>query len=236
MSGKRRWTIRNPHFLRRGAGRNAMRVDNCFEELVIRKKREVNQLIWDLLNSKAIASVSDSSEWRRSLFFRVSVGEKIINLKFIIWTGVRKKYPDYTNSQTAKFVLRVNENIEDVRIRVLNYLEAIEKGSTTEYVYTLALEELKKEHKIFMFYKTGAKKDKEGADFIIMFFKEGKQVEIPYQVKSSYESLMIHKDKFPDIPGSHGEFTGSLRENIDKAKIKIVEVINAYKEGKISFV
>jgi len=232
-SRKGRYSIRNPHSFRGGASRNAMKIDNRFEELLERRKEEINQLIRDLASSKSI-SILNSGTSRRSVFFRLNIDNKLIEFKFIIWTDYQKKGPDYTNARFARFILGVNENIDELRFKVLDYFERIQKGSTIEYVYALALEELEREHRILTFYKTGTRKDKEGIDFVIMVLKDGRQTEMPYQVKSSYEALMLHKEKYPEIPGSHNRSTGNLREDTDRAKAKTIKVINDYKEGIIT--
>jgi len=210
-----------------------MKIDNRFEELLERKKEEINQLIRDLANSQSI-SILDNSTSRRSVFFRLNIDNKLIEFKFIIWTDYQKKDPDYTNARFARFILGVSESIDELRFKVLDYFESIQKGSTIEYIYALALEELEKEHRILTFYKTGTRKDKEGIDFIVIVLKDGKQIEMPYQVKSSYEALMLHKEKYPEIPGSYNRFTGNLREDTDRAKAKTIKVINDYKEGIIT--
>lgn len=230
---KKRWSIRNPQSFRRGVAKNAMKIDNRFEELLERKKGEISQLIRGLANSQSVSIVGSGTS-RRSVFFRLNIDNKLIEFKFIIWTDYQKKDPDYTNARLARFVLGVSGSIDELRFKVLDYFESIQKGSTTEYIYALALEELEREHRILTFYKTGARKDKEGTDFVIIVLKDGKQIEMPYQVKSSYEALMLHKEKHPEIPGSYNRFTGNLREDTDRAKAKTIKVINDYKEGLIT--
>lgn len=237
----RRKTIRDPRSFRRGAGRNAMRIDSGFGELVIRKKGEVTKLIWDLLNSKAITSILDTSERRESLFFRVKIGEKIIELKFFIWTGATEKDPDYSNSQFAKFILRTHESIEDLGFKVLNYLEGIERGLTTEYLGMVVLKELMaeplQERKFKYFRKATPNEDRyEGKDFIIIVISDGREIEVSIQFKSSEEELMNHKERFPSVPGLFREFTGNRRGEMDIMREKVVRIIKEYIGGKIIFI
>lgn len=104
------------------------RNDTNLEMLVVQKKREINQLIWNLLTSRTITGILNASELQKSLFFTANIDKKLVELKFIIWTDAREKDPDSTDSQRAEFVLHLDESIEDVKQRVLKYLEGIQKG------------------------------------------------------------------------------------------------------------
>lgn len=229
-------TIRSLKSFRPGAFKNAMAVDKQFCDLVRQKKNEIGSLIKDLYLSKVISYSRVVRFSSRATYFEIDVGGKIIELRFIIWTDTKEKDSDIVCSQFAKFVLRSTESIEDVRIKVLRYLEGIDRGCATEYLSALAHEELQKEKVIHYFYKTGRGKDIRGADFVNLVFKDGLKVEVPDQAKSSYEELMKHKEEHPEIPGYFREFTGDFEEEKNIIKEKIIRIINAFKRGEIIFI
>ncbi len=238
MSRKNRFSIRNPHFFRKGASTNAMSVDNQMNRLVQQKQGEIISLIEDLRYGKVINTFLLTRSSKRALYFVADIGGRDVELRFIIWTDSREKPSDFRNSQLASFVLKPNESLNEVRLKVLRYLESIEKGRTTEYLYGLALEALEQERVIHSFHKTGRTEDRDQKkDFIIYILKNGLKHEIPLQVKSSEEALMAVKDEFVKygIAGSFYSFTGDIRKDIDEIKKKIIQIINDYKEGIISF-
>lgn len=231
MSRKNRFSIRNPHVLRKGATRNALSVEMRFKELVEQKKREIKNMMQDL--SGKIITVSGIIETQRAVRFNINIAGRSTTMAFIIWTDERSKDNDFTNSQFAKFVLRLNEDFEE---RALRYLDGIQRGCTTEYLYSLALEELKRERIIHSFHKTGRMEDKfQKKDFAISILKDGLKHEIYLQVKSSEEALMAVKDELlkEGIAGSYYSFTGDLQKDVDAIKKKIVEIIEEYKKGNI---
>lgn len=239
MSRKSRLSIRNPRFFKKGAGINSIRINGCFAELIKQKKREIRSLIQEFKNSGIFNYYREIRNSARALFFEVDVvAEKIIELRFIIWTEPGKKYFEYTNSQTAKFVLGVNENIENARKNLLRYLEGIKKGCLVEHLYGLALEELEREGKIHHFYKSGKTEDIKKKDFIIHVLKDERMINFGLQVKSSEEALMAIKNELlkEGIFGSFCKYTGNEREDVDRIKEKIIKIIEAYKKGEIIFI
>lgn len=237
MSHKRRQTIRSPHF-RKGAGMNAMRVDKQMDRLVKQKKDEILSLLKDLQYGRAIKHFVVIRDSRRALDFRADISVRDVDLRFIIWTDNREKPSDFKNSQLASFVLRPNESLDDIRLKVLKYLDSIEKGRVTEWLYGAALEKLEQERIVYSFHKTGGTEDRDQKkDFIIYILKDGLKHEVPLQVKSSEEMLMAVKDELlrNGIAGSFYSFTGDIAEDVDAIKKKIVQIINDYKEGKVSF-
>lgn len=236
MNKRSKQTIRSPKSFRPGAFKNAMAVDGQFQDLVKRKKNEIISLVQDLQRSKAINYFRIVRNSSRALYFETDIGEKIVELRFIIWTDDSDKPFDFTNSRMASFVLRPSENIEDTRLKVLRWLEGIKKGCLTEYLHSLTLKELERERIIHSFHKTGRMEDKfQRKDFAISILKDGLKHEIYLQVKSSEEALMAVKDELlkEGIAGSHYSFTGDLQRDVDAIKKKIVEIIEEYKKGNI---
>jgi hypothetical protein len=233
MSSRNRHTIRSPKSFRKGSGMNAMRVNNCFTELVEQKKREIKNTMQDLAGK--IIKINNVIETQRAVRFNVEIAGKTVIMAFIIWTDERGKDNDFTNSQFAKLVFRLNE---DFKNRVINYLEGIQKGCLTEYLYGLALEELEGERKIHSFNKTGRIEDIRKKDFVVRLLKDGIIKDLYLQVKSSCEALMAVKDELfkEGISGSFYSFTGNSREDIDAIKMKIVEIVEEFKKGNVIFV
>lgn len=216
--------------------RNAGRIDNKFKRLTREKKKEIRQLIQDFKKNRIIDNFREESSSRRAINFKIYIVEKVVKLSFIIWTDRRKKSADFTKSHFAKFILGPNEDMENLRNRVLRYLKGIQKGYTAEYLVNLALKSLEKTREIHHFYKTGKAKDERGKDFIIIVLEDEKLFGIPLQVKSSYQALIEHKKRFPKIPGIFWESTGNLEKDLKAIKEKIMKVVMNYKEGKIIFI
>jgi len=233
---RRKESIKDPHFFKNRTSKRAVRIDSRFKDLTRKKKEEIRQLIQDFKKNRIIDNFREENSSQRAINFKIYIVEKVIRLSFIIWTDNRRKSDDWIKSHFAKFVLGLNEDIENLRNRILRYLEGIRKGHTTECLVNLALESLKKTRKIHYFYKTGKAKDEKGKDFIILVLKEGKLFGIPLQAKSSYEALMEHEKRFPKIPGIFWESTGNLEKDLMVIKEKIIKVIRKYKEGKTIFV
>ncbi len=234
MSRKDRFSIRNPRTFRKGAGINAMRVDNRFTELVEQKKREIKNFMQDLAGE--IIGIYNIIENQRAVRFDVAIAGKSIKIVFIIWTDERNKDNNFITSQFAKFVFRKDE---EFRGPLLKYLEGIQKGCLTEYLYGLALEELERERKIHSFNKTGRAADKyEKKDFVIRILQDGLIRDLYLQVKSSKEALMAVKEELLQrgVAGVWYCFTGDLKYDIENIKVKIIQVIEAYKQGQIIFV
>lgn len=242
MSRKNHHTIRSPQSFRKGASINAMKVDNVFDSLLSEKKEQIRQLIRDLHYSKAISEFAKCDGSRRALNFDVIIDYQIITVRFIIWTDNREPdFIDFSNSQRAQFVLRVNDNIGNVKQRFLNYIEGIKKGLTTEYLGMTALDELSQEpigeRKLKYFRKAKPNEDRyKGTDVVVVAIHDGREIEIPIQFKSSEERLTEHKAEFPNIPGLFRVFTGNSREELNIIKEKIIRIIDAFKIGEIIFI
>lgn len=240
MSRRNRHSIRSPKSFRKGAGMNAMRVDNVIDSLLFEKKDQIRQLLRDLYHSGAIKEFAKRDGSRRALNFEVVIDYQIITIRFIIWTdNTAPDSIDFSNSQRAQFVLRVNDNIEDLRYRFLRYIEGIKKGRLTEYLFGLSLEELERERVFHSFNKTGRTEDRDQKkDFVIRILKDGILRDLYLQVKSSEEALMAVKDELlqKGIAGAWHCFTGDLRQDIENIKAKITKIIEAYKQGQIIFV
>lgn len=237
MSRNRRQSIRRSGF-RKGAGINAMRIDSAFDALLSEKKEQIRQLIYDLYRSGAIKEFAKLDGSRRTLNFEVVITYGIVELRFVIWTDNRKPdFVDVFDSRRALFVLRVNDNIENVKQRFLKYIEGNEKGRLTEYLFNLSLEELERERKIHSFNKTGRVADKyEKKDFVIRILKEGLMKDLYLQVKSSEAALAAVKEELLQngIAGVWYCFTGDLKQDIENIKAKIIQIVEAFKiEGEI---
>lgn len=233
-SRKARFSIRNPHAFRKGATRNALNIDMRFKELVEQKKREIKNMVQDLAGK--IITVNSVAETQRAVRFNINIAGKTVMIAFIIWTDERSKDNDFTNSQFARFVLRLNE---DFKNRALKYLEGIQVGCLTEYLYSLALEELGQERALHSFNKTGRVADKyEKKDFVIRILKDGLLKDLYLQVKSSEAALAAVKDELlqKGIAGAWHCFTGDMKKDIENIKAKIIQIVEAFKDGNIIFV
>jgi len=240
MSKKRRWSIRNPRSLKKGARRNAREVNRKLEQLIVRKKLEIQELIQQLRKSRIISQFKRIRNSKRALYYDVEIAGKILEFKFIIWTDDKSKPRDYTSSKEAKFFIGFHQ---DVKKRILKYLEAVKKGIVAEFLTSEALKELEfreleKEEELVCFFKKSSKHEDrdEGKDFTITTIENGKYVEIPIQVKSSYKELMQHARRFKSVPGLYREFTGNLEEDKRIIKRKIERIIREHKNNKIVFV
>jgi len=236
MSKKRKWSIRDPRSLKKRGKRNAREVNRKLEQLIVRKKQEIQELIQQLRENGIISQFKRIRNSKRALYYDVEITGKILEFKFIIWTDDRSKPKDYTSSKEAKFFIGF---YQDVKKRTLKYLEAVKRGIITEFLTSEVLEELEKEKKelVCFFKKSSKHEDKgEGKDFTITIMENGKYTEIPIQVKSSYKELMQHKLRFKNVPGLYREFTGNLEEEKRIIKKKIQRIIENYKNSKIIFI
>ncbi len=236
MSKKRNWSIRNPRFLRSGARRNAKEIGRKFEQLIVKKKQEIGEIIQQLRNNGVISQFKRIRNSRRSLYYDVEFAEKTLEFRFIIWTDEKPRPKNYTTSKTAGFFIDFQQ---DIKKKILKYLESVEKGILTEFLTSEALKELENENKeLICFFKKNSKhKDRdEGEDFTITTTENGKYTEVPIQVKSSYKNLIEHALKFKNVPGLYREFTGNLKEEKRIIKRKIERIIGEYKNNKIIFV
>ena len=236
MRNKRSWSIRNPQSLKRGASKNARKVNRKFEQLITRKKQEIGELMQQLRKNGIISQFKRIRNSKRALYYDVKIAEKILEFKFIIWTDDRSKPKDCTSSKEAKLFIGF---YQDVKKTILKYLEAVEKGIATEFLTSEALKELENEREeLICFFKKNSKhEDKdEGKDFTVTTIENGKYTEIPIQVKSSYKKLMQHALKFKNVPGLYREFTGNLEEEKIIIKRKIERIIVECKNNKIVFV
>jgi len=233
----KRYSIKNPHSLRKGADKNARKVDSQFKNLIEQKKNQIRSMVEDLGSSKDIIYHGEMYNSKRAVSFELSIVGKIIQLQFIIWTDNRRIDYDLINSQRARFILELTKNIENTKFKVLRYLESIKTGCITEYLYKLALEELEQERKIHSFYKTGKAEDIRKKDFVIKVLKDGILINLYLQVKSSKDNLMAEKKDLLGlgIAGSYYKFTGDLRGDTDNIKMKIMRIVENYKEGRINF-
>lgn len=241
-SRNRHHSIRNPGSFRPGASRNARGVSNGLENLVTKKKDSVIQLMKDLKHSGVITNFRITRNSRRAVYFEVdivkeNINKKNIELQFIIWTD-NTKPNNWTKSNSAGFFLRVYEDIEK---ELLDYLEGIERGLTTEYLGIAVLERLQRaplqERKFRYFRKATPDEDRYGRkDVVVIIVHDGREIEAPIQFKSSEKELMKHKENFGDVSGWFRVFTGNREKDMDIIEEKTIKIIDAYKENKIIFI
>ncbi len=243
MSKRRqRYSIRNPKSFRKGASRNANKINKLDSKLIERKIREkkadILSFLEKLISSKIVEEFRVTRYTKRSLWVNCRVIRKkdFIELRFFFWTE-RNKPQDQTNANMANFFIKPDEGIKKKKRKVLQYLEGIQRGSTTEDLTSAALNTLKEHKKIHYFRPAKPSEDRDqGKDFIAGIWENGFKIEVPIQVKSSEKDLYEHQKKYPEIPGLYREFKGDIDNQIEIIKEKIIKIIESYKQNKIIFV
>ncbi|MCK4860115.1 MAG: hypothetical protein KAS87_06125 [Candidatus Omnitrophica bacterium] len=221
---------------KKGSGIKEMNISRKFDvDLVEQKKDEIINLVRNLKGE----SLRITQNSKRALCFEIGIAEKSIKLQFIFWTDKKSKPENQIKSNSATFFLRVVH--EDVREKILDYLEGIKRGLTTEYLGIAVLERLERvplqERKFKYFRKAKPWEDKkEGKDVIVVTVKDGRDIEIPIQFKSSEEKLRRHKERFPNVPGWFRVFMGNREEEMDIIEEKTVKIIEARKRGETIFI
>lgn len=218
------------------------KMDNLFRDVLRERayelKNQIDKLLKKLRKEGLVKKISKSRKYKKFIFedkkyrhqvivFKVSTDHgATIEIIFRVLREEEAKRKDWGNSQEATIHVRTGYVIDELNEKVIDILEAADRGALTENIVDKILEELKKEEIIHDWDKTRDFEDRKGADHVLLFFSDDwEMIKMFLQDKSSWTGVQTHKKKFPNIPCV-------WRTSWSDTKEKIIEIINAYKKDR----